>query len=349
MNERVTLQDIASAAGLSKSGVSLALRRHPSIPASTCARVREIADRMGYRPDPTLAALSGYRHRHRKREPETLAWVSTTAMLGKWRQSPAFNNYFLGACARADELGYRVEELGYGIEGMNPDRFDRILQTRGIRGLLIGHVPESNFRIEIRWEKYSVVQVGTTFKHPRLHTVACSYSRTMALVLTRLRQLGYHRIGAVIDRRINVRVEHAWIGALFTDQHRHPGRDAVAPLLLRKHQKQRFFKWMKENQPEVLVTAGMPIVEAVPGWCAELGLEIPRDIGIAVGSNISDDSSLSGIRERSHLIGASAVDQLASMLYHNERGIPGIPRRTSIEGEWIHGDSLKWHKTPEIS
>lgn len=61
----VRLADIARKAGVTTATVSLALRRHPSIPERTRARIREIADRLGYRPDPQFAKLMAYmRARH---------------------------------------------------------------------------------------------------------------------------------------------------------------------------------------------------------------------------------------------------------------------------------------------
>ncbi len=62
---RITQKHIAEAAGVSKSAVSLALRNHPSLPRATRERIRRLADRMGYYPDPALSALMGYRHGHR--------------------------------------------------------------------------------------------------------------------------------------------------------------------------------------------------------------------------------------------------------------------------------------------
>ena len=57
----VTQRDIARAAGLSQATVSLALRRHPGLPAATIARVHAAAAGLGYRPDPLVSALMSQR------------------------------------------------------------------------------------------------------------------------------------------------------------------------------------------------------------------------------------------------------------------------------------------------
>lgn len=53
----VTIADIAQAAGVSRSTVSLVLRADPSIPERTQARVRAAIDQLGYRPNQLAAGL----------------------------------------------------------------------------------------------------------------------------------------------------------------------------------------------------------------------------------------------------------------------------------------------------
>jgi DNA-binding LacI/PurR family transcriptional regulator len=50
-NKVITLQDIAREAGVSIATASMALNDHPSISAKTKARIYEIQQRLGYRPN----------------------------------------------------------------------------------------------------------------------------------------------------------------------------------------------------------------------------------------------------------------------------------------------------------
>ncbi|HEY0819044.1 MAG TPA: LacI family DNA-binding transcriptional regulator [Rhizobacter sp.] len=61
---RVTLGDVASAAGVSPITVSRALRGERSVNAELVARVREAAERLGYVPDPAARALASSRSSH---------------------------------------------------------------------------------------------------------------------------------------------------------------------------------------------------------------------------------------------------------------------------------------------
>ena len=76
MEKRPTLRDIAKDAGCTNATVSLALRESPRISPETRARVREVAAKLGYRPDPMLSALAAHRwKRHPKVEGATLAVI----------------------------------------------------------------------------------------------------------------------------------------------------------------------------------------------------------------------------------------------------------------------------------
>jgi DNA-binding LacI/PurR family transcriptional regulator len=57
MKRRITLKDIALKAEVTVACVSLALRDSPQIAAATKVRIRDLAEKLGYRPDPALAAL----------------------------------------------------------------------------------------------------------------------------------------------------------------------------------------------------------------------------------------------------------------------------------------------------
>lgn len=61
---RVTLSDVAKAAGVSPITVSRALRGERAVDPALVARVREAADRLGYVPDPAARALASRRSTH---------------------------------------------------------------------------------------------------------------------------------------------------------------------------------------------------------------------------------------------------------------------------------------------
>ncbi|MEU1309374.1 LacI family DNA-binding transcriptional regulator [Streptomyces cinnamoneus] len=59
MRRRPTMKDIARRAGVSESAVSFALNDRPGVSAATRARVRRVADQLGWQPSTAARALSG--------------------------------------------------------------------------------------------------------------------------------------------------------------------------------------------------------------------------------------------------------------------------------------------------
>ncbi len=84
---KVSVADVAAAAGVSPSTVSRALRNHPDIPRTTCERIQALALEMGYRPDPLISALLARRYRKGGAEIGTIAFLTTHLTRDGWRKS----------------------------------------------------------------------------------------------------------------------------------------------------------------------------------------------------------------------------------------------------------------------
>lgn len=109
-NSHVTMAQIAAAAGVARATVSYALRGDTKIPMDTTARVRAAAERLGYRPNPRVAALMTHIRRARpvtQGERIAFVWVHTTR--AESQADPFLRRVFGGAKARAEALGYRIE------------------------------------------------------------------------------------------------------------------------------------------------------------------------------------------------------------------------------------------------
>ena len=118
----VTIRDIAVGSGFSNATVSMALRNHPSISEKTRQLVREVADRMGYRANPLMAA-----HWEAVRSRKPPGFRSVIAILNDWESAPSMGSYpwlapvYAALRDRANALGYLTEEfsiVGEQIAGM---------------------------------------------------------------------------------------------------------------------------------------------------------------------------------------------------------------------------------------
>ena len=127
----MTLQDVADRAGVHRSTVALALRDHPRIPADTRELIRALAEKLGYRQNPLVAALMRSRRSGNAVKHGTLAFLTNYPTRDGWR--PIHHNrpdFFPGAVARAKDFGYKLEHFWLGEPGMTPARLSAILRAR---------------------------------------------------------------------------------------------------------------------------------------------------------------------------------------------------------------------------
>ncbi len=100
MRRKLTLKDLSEQLGLARSTVSRALRDDPQIAVVTRARVRELADALGYHPNAAARALT-------RRTPHAVG-----LMLPRSSQlvfaNPYFSELLLGVTSRAEEAGFPV-------------------------------------------------------------------------------------------------------------------------------------------------------------------------------------------------------------------------------------------------
>lgn len=339
---KVTIRDIAYEAGVHYTTVSRALSGHPSIPESTSERIRAIAERLSYSPDPMLSALSAYRMRLRPHAFQgNLAWLTNGRSRNEMNKREIFNDYYKGAKDRAKELGYILEPFWLRENDMNLKRAGDILAARNIRGLLVCPQPVTGERIELDWNHFSSVTFGYTLGWPDLHTVASHTFHSLIMATQEMRNLGYRRLGFVMPSMRDERTSNTWSGAFLAYQRQCSRADRVPLHCPRNIDEQRLIRWIERHQPDAILSCQHDLVELLE----RNGYRVPQDIGFASPSLTSGPRHVCGIDENSRHMGAAAVDMLVGMLHRNERGIPVVPHYVMINGTWREGDTL----SPQVS
>jgi alanine racemase len=95
---RVTIADVAEAAGVSKTAVSFAFNNPGRLSADTATRIIETADSLGYRPDPVARMLT-------QRRTGTIGLLTPQALAAIF-SNPFFGMFTTGVAAVAEEAGY---------------------------------------------------------------------------------------------------------------------------------------------------------------------------------------------------------------------------------------------------
>lgn len=335
---RVTQLEVARAARVHRTTVSLALADNPRIPAKTKARIKRIAEKLGYTPDPMLSALIAYRT---KRRPVafhgTLAWLGNTELGYDWKLVPHFRDYYDGATERARACGFQLEAFDFNTPDMQSRRMAGILRARNITGVLLCPQPLAPLQGSFAWEHFSVVTFGYTLAALGVHTVTAAHYRAMRRIMAELRRRGYTRPGFSFPPGLVERHDYNILAGFLIgdgDVHAPP---AVPPLFSPWRSPEAIGPWIEQHRPDVIVSGNHLIIDVL----RELKLRVPRDIGAVCPTLPSADTDLAGVVEDSRRIGAIAVDQLVSMINRGERGIPEHPMRIHLEGSWWAGKSLR--------
>jgi LacI family transcriptional regulator len=353
VSQRVTQSDIARAAGVHNTTVSLSLRNCPSIPEATRKRIRTIAEKMGYAPDPTLQALVAYRKgRSTSRLKETLAYITDWSSCWGWRDLPTHERAFIGAQRKAAESGYQLEHFWLGEAGMNQRRMSSMLYHRGIRGALVAaHRPRSDELSEIDWSRLSAVKIGCFPHGPALHRVIDDHSGMARLAMRRIRALGYERVGLVMEQGWDDYSERAWSAGFSIERGALPSGQRIPVFKFARGSRDgtegqaapkcpgelaALAKWHREHRPDVIVGYS-PAVLAMLG---QLGMDVPKDVAYVDLCLERADFRVAGVRQNGEISGEVAASMLVGQLQRNLCGLPAVGTTTMVAGTWVDGASL---------
>lgn len=338
--KRVTQKDVAEVAGVHRTTVCLALRNHPGIPAETREKIRAIADRLGYAPDPMLTALANYRTRLRPQAFQGgLAWLVNSAGGYVWDRFPHYRDYYQGAVSRARHHGYNLETIDLNARGMSSRRMGAILRARNIQGVLLCPQPQASMVMRFPWENLSAVTFGYTLAEPRLHTVTASHHRNTVRCMRELRRRGYNRIGYAFSELHDLRTDQNFLAAYLAEEMGYSGRAPRVPVFTDTYRRssEKVVAWIKRHRPDAIITGEYEALDRLRVFEDR----IPDKLGIVCPTLPGKSRGLSGVFEDSIHMGEVAVDALVSAIQRGEKGVPEQPRYILVEGLWNEGESLR--------
>lgn len=338
MARRVTLQDVANAAGVSRMTVSLALRHSSKISAATCQRIQKLSASLGYRPDPLIQRLTTHLGQiHRRQEGQVIAWINAWENRAGWRAFSAYEAMYQGAAACALERGYRLEEFWLGEPGMTEKKLSRILYQRGIECMLIGPLTRGGGHLAMDWDKFSTVAIGYSMQSPQLNRVVNHQLHSAREAIQQLHRRGYRRIGLNTRTDDNLRVDHSWLEAIAYHHLQIPVKDRVPPLIHEQTEVKTFLHWIEKERPDSILIQGAWLRNIL----TEAGYKLPHDLGIALLDWPDGAPDMAGINQRHDAVGQTAVNIVIGQAYNNERGIPPFLKTVMVEGCWVEGASIK--------
>ncbi|MDF3055804.1 MAG: LacI family transcriptional regulator [Rariglobus sp.] len=323
-----SLVKVARAADVAASTASLALRGSPLVKAATIARVKAVAERLGYRADPRVGSLMArIRRAKAAKDRERLAFVWVSATRADTRRDSFCKATFAGARKRTEELGCVLEEFWLHDGGMTAARLEKILVARGITGVVFSApVHDMEVSVEWNWSYFAAAIIGNSECHPPLHRSGHYHYRSMWTAMEKLREAGCRRPVAILHEPHHRRI-HGVHQAAFVANHPFPGRALAMTRFGLPEREAETRAWLAKTKADGLIFVVNPpeetlrMLQAIPGVRRMVTLGGPKE-------------GLPGIDMREDLIAASAVDLVVAQLHRNERGAPAHPTTLLLEGEW---------------
>ncbi len=341
---RPTLNDIARQVGYSKNTVSLALRGDPQIPEATRDRIRKASERIGYQPNAVVSHLMAQLRASRTtRLQAKLALVNANRDADAFRTHPTIPTYVEGCESRAAKLGYSFDRFWLHDPTLNAARWLRILHTRGIKGLVLVGLMDSNHLPEelgLVWQQLPTVVTGVRTREPSLSFCSVDHHNLALIAFERALALGYRRPGLVIDDVIDALVERRFSAGYLTGQRALPRTQHVpvfSELADAKAEPGRFRGWLERHRPDVVFT----LYNNVLAWLNAEGRRVPEDIGVIQLEWRATRPEIAGMNQHNFVTGEAAVDMIVSQIHNNETGVHEFPRATLIGATWVDGASVR--------
>lgn len=344
MKTRITMNDIAQRAGVSKNTVSLALRNDPQLPLATRRRLQRLARSMGYQKNPVVAQLMAQLRANQKPTFKAcLALVNANLDPKAFVQHPTIPNYVAGCRRKAAQLGYSLDEFWLHDPELDGPKLNAILRSRGIRGVIVVGLMKGNRlpeRFRATWEQYPCVVTGVRTVDPALSFASADQYSLALHAFEKALELGYRRPALVLDEVIDDLVEGRFSAGILIAQQRVPSSCRLKPFYhidAARKDLSLFREWLEREKPDVILT----LYNVVRTWVESCGLRVPRDIGLIQLEWRKDRPEWAGLDQHNDIVGEAATEMVVSMIHGNECGIPAFPRATLVENSWVPGQTIK--------
>ncbi|GAB5560508.1 MAG: hypothetical protein SynsKO_21550 [Synoicihabitans sp.] len=339
--KRVTLKDIARSAKLSVAAVSMALRNHASLPATTINRVKKIADELGYRPDPALSALAAHRCRlQSNRSVSVIALVSNWSTRDGWLNSPGAKELFDNASARATSLGFDLQHFWAREHGGFSPRLSSVLDARGIKSVILAPAQSESVSTDISWDPFTVVSLEPPPIDVILPHVGINHFANVVRCWHELTARGFQRVGLITrDAQLGSAQGQCIAAHTFSQSRTASPFDQVPDLTLGTgNDAAQIASWLKEHRPQAVI-ASTPVHHLIE---QELDILVPEEISyVSLNVTAEKRADISGIDSNIGMVGETVVDTLNQLLQRGITGCSKSPVGTHVSGAWQEGTSLR--------
>jgi DNA-binding LacI/PurR family transcriptional regulator len=321
-----SIEEVAREAGVSITTVSHVFSGKRPVAAETRVRVLAAAKRLGYRPSRAARGLATGRNMtiglHFPLEGESVVL------------DPFFLELLEGLSAAAAESGY-----GFLLISSELKRFPlrRTLEERRFDGVIVANPTADNPLIPMLMaRRVPLVTVGRYLGPGDVPWVDNDFRGGIAQLVAHLEEQGYERPALITTENafsVDQDVEESF-------EKEAMGRGGEV-LIVRSHdwsEEQGFLLALRllsqARPPDAIVAAADLMAIGVLRAARELGLRVPRDIGIASADDTvlarHSNPRLTSIRLRPHVVGDAAMDSLLAIVERGE-----VPENRLLPAELV--------------
>jgi DNA-binding LacI/PurR family transcriptional regulator len=336
--QATSIRDLARRTGFSAMTVSRALRNSSKVNPDTKKRIREMADKVGYRQNPLVSAnMAGIRASKRVTYQATIGVIHETPKGGAWVGTQKLIDAVINECGA---MGFKVDLFDFAKPEILKGDLSRVLRNRGIQGIIQVPMFRDLSDLPQDFSEFTIVVCNSGSLPQKYHRVCPDHYGNMDMLLNRIRNLGYSRIGLMIAKDLDIFLNHLSSSRFlaFQQTERIPKIPMFMPASRENYEAASFREWVDKYRPEIAITTCQTIFR--DHFFEEAGLVIPDDLAIVKANINRTRKYLSGISEESTEVGATAVHTLAQLLFQNQRGLPAKPMSVLVPGKWVEAGTV---------
>lgn len=320
-SSRVTVRQVAEAAGVATSSVSRVFARHPDTSERMRARVLEAADRLGYEPDLVARGLRSGR-------------TATIGFVVRDISSPLFGDIVKGAEITLRRAGYSILLANSDGDADLDATHIRLFNRRRVDGLILSLESESNLSTlhalgDLRVPVVLIDREIPSPQHQRVTAVLCEHRTGVHDAVSEMISVGHRRI-ALITGPETIRPSRERLAG-YLEAHR-SGRIPVVDGFIRLgSHSERFGRRQTldllagAEPPTALLAGGAQLGIGALNALSDVGLVPGAAFSVAVSDDIPALSLLSHplalIRRDRRRMGEAAAGLMLTML-QNEGNLP---------------------------
>ncbi len=330
---RVTIADVAARAGVSKTAVSFAFNSPDRLNAATASRILDVAQELGYRPDPVARMLAHGR--------TGAIGILTPQDLSTMFTNPWFSLFSAGIAGVA-------EEQGYGLHFISPlhGSLTRAIHRATVDGVVAIGLTDDHPEIdEIRRARLPIVLVDSNGSDDAV-TVDVDDEAGARLAARHVVELGHRSVGILAfdgpastpqdDRGVVARRLRGYRSELATAGIEVPGAAVATGVASIDGGRTAFERLRTTGRPAtaILAMSDAMAIGAIRG-IHSLGLTVPGDVSVAGFDDIdlaaSTDPPLTTVHQPVRRKGEAAIELLLAMI----EGRNPPPGRRRLETELV--------------